>query len=157
MDRDALFARLNGTNDAAAAAASAAALAGLAAGSDRYTAVGGDMVSLTMDVQFEFDSSRISSSYDTEMANAAAVLKEHPGVRATVEGHTDSVGDDQYNQWLSESRANAVRDLLIQSHGIPADQLVAIGRGESMPLAGNDTDSGRAQNRRVELVMDIAQ
>lgn len=157
VDRDALFARLNGTNDAAAAAASAAALAGLAAGSDRYTAVGGDMVSLTMDVQFEFDSSRISSSYDTEMANAAAVLKEHPGVRATVEGHTDSVGDDQYNQWLSESRANAVRDLLIQSHGIPADQLVAIGRGESMPLAGNDTDSGRAQNRRVELVMDIAQ
>ncbi|QFU76897.1 transporter [Halioglobus maricola] len=156
VDRDALFARLNGTNDSAAAAASAAALAGLAAGSDRYTAVGGEMVSLTMDVQFEFDSSNISSAFDTEIANAAAVLKEHPGVRATVEGHTDSVGDDQYNQWLSERRADAVRTLLIDSHGIPAQQLVAVGRGESMPVAGNDSDAGRAQNRRVELVMDVS-
>lgn len=155
VDRDALFARLNGPNDAAAAAASAAALAGLAAGSDRYTAVG-DMVTLEVDVQFEFNSSVISSAYDSEIATAAAVLRENPGVRATVEGHTDSTGEDAYNLWLSERRANAVRDMLVNEHGIPAEQLVAIGHGESKPIASNATAEGRAENRRVELVMDVA-
>ena len=156
VDRDALFARLNGTSDAAAAAASAAALAGLAAGSDRYTKGDGNTVSLTMGVQFEFDSAVISSAFDEEIASAASVLRENPGVRATVEGHTDSVGDARYNQLLSERRANAVRDMLINDHGIPGQQLVAIGRGQNMPIASNDTDSGRAKNRRVELVMDVA-
>ena len=66
------------------------------------------------------------------------------------------IGADDYNQWLSERRANAVRDMLINDHGIPAEQLVAIGRGETMPIASNDTAEGRAQNRRVELVMDVA-
>ena len=157
VDRDALFARLNASADPAAAAASAAALAGLAAGSDRYRAVGGDMVSLEVDVQFEFNSSIISSAYDAEIAKAAEVLRENSGVRATVEGHTDSSGEDNYNQWLSERRANAVRNMLINDHGIPADQLVAVGRGEGSPIASNATAEGRAQNRRVELVMDVAQ
>ena len=157
VDRDALFARLNASADPVAAAASAAALAGLAAGSDRYRAVGGDMVSLEVDVQFEFNSSVISSAYDDEIARAAEVLRENAGVRATVEGHTDSSGENKYNQWLSERRANAVRDMLINDHGISADQLVAIGRGEDYPIAGNDTAEGRAQNRRVELVMDVAE
>ena len=154
VDRDALFARLNASADPAAAAASAAALAGLAAGSDRYRAVDGDMVSLEVDVQFDFNSSVISSAYDSEIARSAGVLRENPGVRATVEGHTDSSGENDYNQWLSERRANAVRDMLINEHGIPPEQLVAIGRGEDYPIAGNDTAEDRARNRRVELVMD---
>lgn len=152
VDRDALFASLNAGNSAA----SAAALAGLAAGSDRYREMDGAFT-LEMGVNFEFNSSVISSAYDDEIAKAAAVLRENGAVRATVEGHTDSTGDDAYNQWLSERRANAVRDMLINEHGIPAEQLVAIGRGESMPKAGNDTEEGRAANRRVELVMDVAQ
>ena len=154
VDRDALFARLNASADPAAAAASAAALAGLAAGSDRYRAVGGDMVSLEVDVQFDFNSSVISSAYDSEIARSAGVLRENPGVRATVEGHTDSSGENNYNQWLSERRANAVRDMLINEHGIAPEQLVAIGRGEDYPIAGNDTAEDRVRNRRVELVMD---
>ncbi len=152
VDRDALFARLNAKADPAAAAA----LAGLAAGSDRYRETDG-MVSLDMDVQFALNSSVISSAYDDEIAKAAAVLREHPGVRATVEGHTDSTGTPEYNMWLSERRANAVRDMLIKDQGIPADQLVAIGRGQNAPIASNDTVEGRAKNRRVELVMDVAQ
>lgn len=154
VDRDALFARLNASADPAAAAASAAALAGLIAGSDRYRAVDGNMVSLEVDVQFDFNSSVISSAYDSEIARFAGVLRENSGVRTTVEGHTDSSGENNYNQWLSERRANAVRDMLINEHGIPAEQLVAIGRGEDYPIAGNDTAEDRVRNRRVELVMD---
>ncbi|RLQ23586.1 transporter [Seongchinamella sediminis] len=157
VDRDALFARLNASADPAASAASAAALAGLAAGSDRYRTVGEDMVSLEVDVQFEFNSSVISSAYDDEIARAAEALRDNAGIRATVEGHTDSSGEDNYNQWLSERRANAVRDMLINEHGISADQLVAIGRGEGSPIASNATAEGRARNRRVELVLDVAQ
>ena len=157
VDRDALFARLNASADPAVTAASSAALAGLAAGSDRYRAVDGDMVALEVDVQFEFNSSVISAAYDDEIARAAEVLRENSGVRATVQGHTDSRGENVYNQRLSEHRANAVRDILINEHGIPAEQLVAIGRGEDYPIASNDTAEGRAQNRRVEMVMDVAQ
>jgi len=156
VDRDALFARLNATTDSAAAAASAAALAGLAAGSDRYREVGGQMVYLEVDVQFEFNSSTISSAFDEEIARAATVLRENPGVRATVEGHSDATGPREYNAWLSERRANAVRTLLMEEHGIPGEQVVAIGRGQDYPVASNDTVEGRARNRRVELVMDVA-
>ncbi|TGD71496.1 transporter [Mangrovimicrobium sediminis] len=156
VDREALFARLNASADPAAVAASSAALAGLAAGSDRYREVGGDMVALEMNVQFALNSSVISSAYDDEIANAAVVLREHPNIRATIEGHTDSTGTAEYNQWLSERRASSVRDMLIREHGIPGDQLVAVGRGQTLPIADNDTVEGRARNRRVEMVMDVA-
>ncbi len=152
VDRDALFARLNASADPAAATA----LAGLAAGSDRYRDTG-DMVSVDLDVQFELNSSVIRSAFDSEIANAAALLREHPSVRATVEGHTDTTGTPEYNVWLSERRANAVRTMMIEEFGVPAAQLVAIGRGQTQPIASNDTVEGRAQNRRVELVMDVAE
>ncbi|MEM0933684.1 MAG: OmpA family protein, partial [Bacteroidota bacterium] len=67
-----------------------------------------------------------------------------------VEGHTDSVGSAKTNQRLSESRANSVRDFLVDK-GIGADRLTAIGYGEDKPIATNNTRSGRAQNRRVEI------
>ncbi|MFV8818039.1 TolC family outer membrane protein [Haliea sp. E17] len=150
VDRDALFERLNAKADPTAATA----LAGLAAGNERYRDVG-DMVSLDLDVQFEHNSSVIRSAYDSEIARAAAVLRENPSVRATVEGHTDTTGTPEYNLWLSERRANAVRTMLINEHGIPAEQLVAIGHGQTQPIASNDTVEGRAKNRRVEMVMDV--
>jgi OmpA-OmpF porin, OOP family len=68
------------------------------------------------------------------------------------EGHTDSQGDDAYNQELSERRAGAVRQYLIETYGIAADRLEAEGFGESRPVADNETPEGRQQNRRVELV-----
>ena len=84
-------------------------------------------------------------------------LNQYPNRVVTIEGHADERGTREYNLALGDRRANAVRDMLINDHGIPAEQLVAIGRGETMPIASNDTAEGRAQNRRVELVMDVAQ
>jgi outer membrane protein OmpA-like peptidoglycan-associated protein len=73
-------------------------------------------------------------------------------LRIEVEGHTDSVGSDAYNQRLSEQRAESVRDYLL-SQGLKGDILTAKGFGETSPVASNDTASGRQQNRRVELVV----
>ena len=84
------------------------------------------------------------------MVDIIQILNEYPNARFTVEGHTDSVGSASLNQTLSESRANAVRDFLIDK-GIGADRLVAAGYGEDRPIANNNTRSGRSQNRRVEI------
>src|SRR5690606_341775 len=81
----------------------------------------------------------------------AEVLKEDPGHKVVIEGHTDSVGSEDFNQQLSERRAMAVQSALM-TRGVPADQMQAIGRGESMPVASNDDAGGRQQNRRVELI-----
>jgi len=80
------------------------------------------------------------------------LLKANPNVKIEIAGHTDSVGSEMYNLRLSEARANAVRDYLIQ-HGISADRLIARGYGESRPIAPNTTREGRAKNRRVEFTV----
>lgn len=155
VDREALFARLAGTHSTQKKAAATAALAGLAASNTRYT-TSGDSVVLEAEVQFAFDSSAISAAFDEEITRAAGVIRANSAVRATVEGHTDAQGSDTYNQWLSERRAAAVRNLLINKHGVQAEQVVAVGRGESVPIADNGSAEGRAANRRVEIVMDVA-
>ncbi len=81
---------------------------------------------------------------------AAETLRECPNIRTEVEGHTDSVGTDVYNQALSQRRAESVMSYLI-SHGISSSRLEAKGLGESNPIADNSTEDGRALNRRVEL------
>jgi len=72
-----------------------------------------------------------------------------------IEGHTDSRGSDAYNQPLSERRANAVRDELVNEYDIDASRVSTVGYGESRPVATNDTDEGRAQNRRIEAVLSV--
>ena len=101
-------------------------------------------------INFDFDKSAIKPEFEGVLDAAVEALKENPGVRVQVAGYTDSVGSDEYNQGLSERRANAVRDYLA-SHGIDASRLSAVGFGESNPVADNATEDGRAQNRRVEL------
>lgn len=81
------------------------------------------------------------------------MLADHPDLRIAIEGHTDSDGDDVHNQELSEQRAAAVRDYLIESYGIDASRLESAGFGETNPTASNDTPEGKQQNRRVELVV----
>jgi outer membrane protein OmpA-like peptidoglycan-associated protein len=115
--------------------------------------VGGG-VALEVDVQFEINSSVIASAYDTEIGVVAQTLANNPDTRAVVEGHTDSIGDPQYNLWLSQRRAEAVRQLLIDQHGVNPSQIIAVGRGEESPIANNRTADGRRLNRRVELIMD---
>ncbi len=103
-------------------------------------------------VNFAFDSAEITPESQVILQSAAEVLQENPNVKISVTGHTCSIGTDEYNQGLSERRANAVRQNLI-GQGVAADRLQASGKGESQPVADNATKDGRAQNRRVELAV----
>jgi outer membrane protein OmpA-like peptidoglycan-associated protein len=101
-------------------------------------------------VNFAFDSAELQPSARATLDEAASALKNQPDVPYEVAGHTDSIGSDSYNQSLSERRANSVASYLVQS-GVSPDRLTVNGYGERNPVAGNDTEAGRAQNRRVEI------
>jgi len=101
-------------------------------------------------VTFAFDSAEITGASMATLDVAAETLRECPNVRTEVEGHTDSVGSEVYNQALSQRRAESVASYLI-NHGVSSSRLEAKGLGESNPIADNSTEDGRALNRRVEL------
>jgi len=101
-------------------------------------------------VNFDFDRSNIRSDAAPVLKEAANVLKENANLKVSVEGHTDAKGSDDYNLKLSMRRAAAVKAFLIQE-GVAESRLSTRGLGESQPVASNETDDGRAQNRRVEL------
>jgi len=101
-------------------------------------------------VNFEFGSAKLTADSATTLDSVAASLLAWSDVRVEVEGHTDAVGADAFNLKLSQSRAEAVRDYLV-AKGVDASRLVAKGYGEKQPVADNNTDEGRAKNRRVEL------
>ena len=103
-------------------------------------------------VHFDFDKATLRPEAIVILNNAAGLLASHERVVVEVAGHTDSRGSEQYNQGLSERRANAVRDYLV-SKGVNASRLTARGYGELQPVATNDTDEGRQANRRVELIV----
>lgn len=102
---------------------------------------------------FDFDKSEIRPEGRRLLDESVTILKEHPGVRVLVEGHTDSIGTNEYNQRLSERRAGAVRDYLA-THGIESSRMDVRGESEGHPVASNKTDEGRAQNRRVEVIAE---
>ena len=95
---------------------------------------------------------RCGLSAREKLAKVAGIVSGHPGLKLDVEGHTDSVGGDEYNQRLSEQRGAAVRDYLTQE-GMAASSVTTKGFGKTQPVASNDTAQGRQQNRRVELVI----
>jgi outer membrane protein OmpA-like peptidoglycan-associated protein len=101
-----------------------------------------------------FDTGRYTLKPGTQisLAKVSGILQAYPGLKVQVEGYTDSVGSDEYNQKLSENRANAVRDFLI-TQGVQPNNITAAGYGKTKPVADNSTSSGRAQNRRVNLVV----
>ncbi|HEX8152343.1 MAG TPA: OmpA family protein, partial [Thermoanaerobaculia bacterium] len=101
---------------------------------------------------FDTGKAQLKSGSRATLTRIATQLKTDETLQLTVEGHTDSVGSESSNETLSTARANAVRDFLI-SQGVPAERLTAVGRGESQPIATNDTAAGRQQNRRVEIVL----
>jgi OOP family OmpA-OmpF porin len=103
-------------------------------------------------IHFEFDKATLKPEALAILDQAAALLKKHERVVVEVAGHTDSKGSEEYNQGLSERRATAVKDYL-NSRGVKASRLTSRGYGESRPVASNDTDEGRAENRRVELIV----
>jgi outer membrane protein OmpA-like peptidoglycan-associated protein len=104
------------------------------------------------DVLFDTAKYSLKPGAREKLAKVSGIILSHPGLKIDVEGHTDSVGGDEYNMRLSENRANSVRDYLV-AQGVSADAVTAQGFGKTQPVADNSTAAGRQRNRRVEMVV----
>ena len=114
----------------------------------------GDNITLNMpgNITFAFDSSNLQTQFYPVLDNVAGTLNQYNQTVIEVAGHTDSVGSDSYNQQLSVQRANSVAAYL-NGKGVMQQRMMIVGAGETRPIASNDTDGGRAQNRRVEITI----
>jgi len=110
-------------------------------------------VELPADVLFDFDKADIRADAATALAQLATIIAAYPNGRVELLGHTDSKGDDAYNQRLSERRAQSVASWLAAKHGVDPARLTTRGWGEAKPVADNGTDQGRQKNRRVEAIV----
>jgi outer membrane protein OmpA-like peptidoglycan-associated protein len=104
------------------------------------------------DVLFDTAKFTLRPGAREKLAKVSGILLAYPGLRIQIEGHTDNVGGDEYNQKLSEQRADSVRDYLV-GQGVSMNNVSAVGFGKTRPVTANDTATGRQQNRRVELVV----
>lgn len=114
----------------------------------------GDNITLNMpgNVTFAFDSANLDPKFYPVLNNVADTLKQYNQTVVEVAGHTDSVGSDAYNQKLSVDRANSVANYFM-GQGLLRDRFIVTGAGKSRPIASNDTEAGRAENRRVEITL----
>ena len=114
----------------------------------------GEGIQITFDsgILFGFDSYQLTPQAQENVMKLAKILNDYPDTNIMINGHTDSKGSEEYNQTLSEKRANSVSNYL-KMQGISGVRLTTIGHGESLPVASNDTDEGRSQNRRVEVAI----
>ena len=155
----------NAQNQAVAAQNQAAVAQNQAAASDAYAAslsrqlaalealkTERGMVITLGDVLFEFNRAEVKPIAQTRMAQLADFLKQYPDRRVSIEGHTDNIGTPSYNADLSQRRAEAVKSQLV-GMGIASDRIATVGYGKDFPVAANDTDTNRAINRRVEVVI----
>lgn len=113
------------------------------------------VASIKLNVTFGFDSTEVQEQYFSDLEELANFLKRFSDLQVDVEGHTDNVGPEDYNMGLSQRRAQAVVDVLVNQHGIDASRLSPVGFGETQPVASNDTEEGRAQNRRVMATLEV--
>ena len=111
------------------------------------------LVTITLEVEFDTNKAIVKDEYRNEIKKVADFMKTYPNTTAVIEGHTDNVDTAEYNQKLSEARANSVRQYLIDNFGIKASRLTAVGYGETKPIASNKTEEGRQKNRRVQAVI----
>lgn len=114
----------------------------------------GDNITLNMpgNITFAFNSSNLAPEFYPVLNNVAGVMKEYDQTVVEVAGHTDSIGSDEVNQRLSEQRANAVTQYLV-AQGLNPQRFITVGAGKRHPIASNDTEAGRAANRRVEITL----
>jgi outer membrane protein OmpA-like peptidoglycan-associated protein len=112
----------------------------------------GIQVTFPSGLLFDFDSDRIKADAATNLKNLASSLDKYPNSSLLIVGHTDAAGSDTYNQTLSERRARSAA-LYLASQGVSAGRLQTVGRGETEPVAANDTDAGMQKNRRVEVAI----
>jgi OOP family OmpA-OmpF porin len=106
-------------------------------------------ITIRLNVEFEFNKDTVKALYGDQLQAIAAAMRVHEDIELVLEGHTDSRGSDAYNADLSTRRAEAVKRKIAADYGIASDRISAVGYGESRPIATNDTDEGRARNRRV--------
>jgi outer membrane protein OmpA-like peptidoglycan-associated protein len=111
----------------------------------------GMVLSLGSNVLFDTGRDTLKPGADAQLGRLGQFMQSHANLKVRIEGFTDSVGSDSYNDDLSQRRADAVARAL-ESHGVDASHIVAVGRGKSLPVASNDTPEGRQQNRRVDVV-----
>lgn len=109
-------------------------------------------VNIPSQVTFDTDSATIKTSFRSVLDGVAQTIAQEPKIDARIVGHTDSTGDAQHNAALSQRRAQSVADYLAD-RGVVKSRLTAEGRGETQPVASNDTEQGRTQNRRVEIYL----
>jgi outer membrane protein OmpA-like peptidoglycan-associated protein len=122
---------------------------------DQYLASGVPDVPRTFifdNLNFETASTQLTQGSGQTVANLAAILKAHPTAQIQLAGHTDNTGNPQTNQQLSLDRANAVKAMLVND-GISANRVATVGYGQDRPVASNDSEEGRARNRRTELTV----
>lgn len=110
------------------------------------------LVHFDSDVLFAVDSASLSGTARGTLESMASVLQEFPKTAVIVQGHTDSTGSEEHNQGLSDRRAGTVRGYFI-GRGVDPSRLVAVGYGETAPRASNDSEAGRRQNRRVDVLL----
>ena len=107
---------------------------------------------LSLHVNFDFNKATLRKAEDADLQKAVAFVKKYSSYKVSLEGYTDNVGSDAYNQKLWEKRAAAVKDYLV-AHGADGSRIQTSGHGEANPVADNSTEKGRAENRRVEVLI----
>lgn len=114
----------------------------------------GEGIQITFDsaILFDFDSAELRSVARQNLSQLAASLQDYPNTEVLIVGHTDAVGSESYNQRLSENRASSAAQYLV-SQGISRSRITTLGKGELEPVASNETDYGRQENRRVEVAI----
>jgi OOP family OmpA-OmpF porin len=108
---------------------------------------------MTLRVNFDFNKYNIRKADEAEMNKAVEFVKKYPNSKVKIEGHTDSIGTEKYNQKLSVERADAVKNYLISKGASKKADISTVGYGESKPIAENKTAKGRAENRRSEIMI----
>lgn len=112
----------------------------------------GIMVTFDADVLFPLNSSYLTDQAKSELDKLVALLNDYPGASLIVDGHTDATGTEEYNQWLSEKRAESVKKYAVDK-GMDESRIATHGYGQAKPVAPNNTKEGRQQNRRVEVTI----
>jgi len=113
-----------------------------------------EKVTMLLNVEFDTAKFNIKNKYRDDIKKVADFMNAHPDVKASIEGHTDTVGKPERNMTLSDNRAKSVREYLIKEFGIDENRITATGFGQDRPIASNDTAEGRQKNRRVEAVLE---
>lgn len=118
---------------------------------------GNNLIVRLIGLTFPSGKSIIEPEYFSLLAKVQRAIRKLPNASITIEGHTDSRGDDRYNENLSYERAMAVKKYLLANMGLDESRITAVGYGESKPIASNETKAGRAQNRRIDIVLTFAE